>query len=323
MSETMNDPEAGTELHPFNVLDLPNVLDRVETPIQLQFGSDVLDIVKGWFRWSGSSVDVLLTDDQTMSLDGSVMVELLGPVEVLDADREVLCYHTRDGEVLCADHGARWDIGVTDGDVYPILKDNGDGIEAVGYCSHVWAANDRGHSFCGSCGTPVEPKGHPDSGFVGEMFECWNCRAHAVYVDGAGWQHVDGFDYVTEGHNVTIKGSAVHRELSDTPLTITAMVDATPYRFTSTRGYVCYLDVAPYEGRVLVLDSSWDGANDEAESHFDEVRERWVAEVIEAESIDTSTAEGLEAVEAVEADFRAALQVVRVDLDAVEFTSKR
>jgi len=85
MSELMNEPEAGTELHPFNVLDLPSVLDRVRGPIKLQLGDDVLDIVKGWRRWGGSSVDVLLTDDRTMSLDGSVMVEFIGPVDVLDA----------------------------------------------------------------------------------------------------------------------------------------------------------------------------------------------------------------------------------------------
>jgi hypothetical protein len=90
-----------------------------------------------------------------------------------------------------------------------------------------------------------------------------------------------------------------------------------------TRGYVCFLDNAPYEGHLLVLGSSWEDANDEAEGHFDEVRARWVSEVIDAENIDTSTAEGLEAVEAVEADFRAALQVVRVDLDAVSFHPKR
>src|SRR4029079_7041635 len=143
MSELMNEPEAGTELHPFNVLDLPSALDRARGPIELQLGGDVLDIVTGWRRWGGAWVDVLLTDDRTMSLDGSVMVEFIGPVDVLDADRDVLYYHTRDGEVLCADHGARWDIGVTDGDVYPIFKENGDGVEAVEYCSHRWAPGDR------------------------------------------------------------------------------------------------------------------------------------------------------------------------------------
>ena len=319
MSETMNVPEAGTELHPFDARDLPNVLDRVVTPVTVDINGDHVLIESAYSHSWGSHA--VLTDGSEMSVDNSLMVELIGPVGVLDADRSVLAYVTRDGEVLCADHGARWDIGVTDGYVSPVF--DGSHLDAVEYCSHVWAAGDRGHSFCGSCGTHVEPKGHPDSGFVGDLFSCDNCSEKAVYVDGAGYEHVDGFDNVTDTHTVEVKGSAVHRALSDMALSITAVVDITPYRFTSTRGYVCYLDDDPSAGRLLVLDDAWDSAYEEAETFFDGAMQRVVADVIRGDAIDPDTAEGQEAVEAVEADFRAALQVVRVDLDAVTFHPKR
>jgi hypothetical protein len=315
----MNVEHAGTELGSFDARELSNVLDRVVTPITLDINGEHFSIRSAYSHSWGTHA--VLTDDTEMSIDNALMVELIGPVDVLDADDGVLAYVTRDGEMLCADHGARWDIGLSDGFVSPVF--DASHLDAVEYCSHVWHAGDRGHSFCGTCGTHTEPKGHPDSGFVGDIFQCDHCSEKAVFIDGEGYVHVEGFEDVTEGYNVEVKGSAVHRALSSTGLTITAVTDATPYRFTATRGFVCFLDDNPSAGRLLVLGSSWDDANEEAEEHFDGTLQRVVADVIELEKLDVDTAEGMQAVEDVEADFRASLQVVRVDLDAVTFHPKR
>jgi hypothetical protein len=304
MNTTTNTPDTFTH-DPFMGRDLPNVLDRVKAPISLDVNGTVIPNVHAVENYNYTGAVELFdgNGDSVGIVERDTYVELVGPVEVLDAPSEVIAYTTRDGEMLCADHGARYDIGTDDGYVSPVFR--GQDLDTVEYCSHYWQAGDRGHSFCGSCGTDVEPKGHPDSGFAGNLFCCDNCDASAVYVDGEGYVYTE-LDAAPDTYRVEVTGVTItYRTNLDGSTRVNAVRDGAPSRFTSTRAYVAFVDLDPSSGVLLALDLSWEGAHSEAVCYFEDV-------LIERGDFDSF--------EDARAYLSESLQLLRVDLDAVTFT---
>lgn len=310
------------DLDPFDARDLVHVLDRVETPVLVDVDGAVVEVHAVEPNHYNDMIQLFDGDnDFIASVKGSTQVELFGPVTVLDAPSEVVAYGTRDGELLCADHGAPFDFGVTDGAVYPLL--DGQGLEAVEHCSH-WNGRDGGHSFCGQCGTHFEPAGHPDSPFAGPFVFCDNCSTRSVYVDGAGYRYcheMDGFDSLPSDLAVTVSDVPGYAypfgwtsSFDPKPSgTVDAVRDAsTLNRFgMNTSFFVAWVDDVPTAGVLLVLDTSGSSAWDEALDHFDTVLDEALDGVTDEDEADD-----------IRSDFRASVQCVRVARDAVEVTLK-
>lgn len=303
--------ESTIQHDPFDARDLPNVLDRVATPVTIEVDNGEQYTIDGaTLRWSGSAVDVDLGPQGggTITLDPNDTVEFIGTVTVLDAPDDVVAYVTRDGEMLCADHGAPYDIGITDdGFVHPLF--NGADLEAVEYCS---AGPDRGHSFCGTCGTDLQTtRGAHDRDVEGPFAHCWNCHATSVFVDGNGFEHVNGFGSVLDTHNVTVTGIAADFQTGlDGELRITAVdADYAPSLMRTLRTFVAWQASSPWHGALLIVCESHDEAS--------EVADLWAEE-----SCDTSHLEDEEA-DDVLSDTRADTVVCLINVDKVEFGPKR
>ena len=323
---------------PFDARDLVHVLDRVVSPVTVEYldGDGFVRVTAYAVERNhyNDSVDLFdANDDHIQTLSGYAQVELVGPVTVLDAPDEVKAYYCN-GDLLCADHGAPFDIGVSDGAVSPIF----DGLDAVEYCSH-WNGRDGGHSFCGQCGTHFEPAGHPDAPFAGPFVFCDNCSTRSVYVDGIGYRWIgfacDGFEDTPAHWNVrvTLDGDAVNTttwsKVTTTPVypfgwssrlspvpsgVVDAVQDASGRRFSASWGFVCYLDDNPSAGTVLILSESagtaWEYAVD-----FDPF-----VHALE-DALDGVTDE--DEADGIRSDHQASLQMIRVRLsDAVEVTRK-
>lgn len=298
----------------FFARDLPNVLDRVETPVLVMVNdNDVLHVHSADRRWSGSVVEVTLHgSDVEVVLDAFDRVEFFGPPTVLDADDDVVAYMA-EGELLCARHGAPMDIGVDDGPVSPILRDDGSNLDAVEWCSHHWSHSEHGHSFCGTCGEDLQtmPGAH-DREVEGPFARCSNCDTSSVYVDGDGFHFVNGFGEATESHAVEVKGVTVTYVTDLNGFTKVDRVDAdnVPWGPIRTlRAYVAWVDLDPSAGVTLILCESDDEAIETADDHFERVDD--LGSYPEDER------------EGVQADQRASIRVERVPVDAVTFTSKR
>lgn len=165
-----------------------------------------------------------------------------------------------EGELFCADHGA--DL-ITDPDNEGLLANNGAGLDPIEYCAGY--SIHGGHAFCGECGQDIEPKGHPDSGLVGNLFICDNCASAAVYVDGADYQRVDSWgDDILSAHNATVP-MVDHNGLSHkNEWSIDHIIDSAPRVTHRTRFFVAFLDLDPSAGFFLILSDSWDDAWDNA-----------------------------------------------------------
>jgi hypothetical protein len=301
----------------FNVRDLPNIADRVEVPFAIEMNDEVLTIHAAYRTSWGSSVEVetgdAVGDLVTMNLDGSCMAEFADSPTVLDAPDEVIAYTTRDGEILCADHGAPFDIGVDDGAVYPLFSGQGANLDAVEYCS---AGTDHGHSFCGSCGTYLETlKGSPGRDVEGPFSRCSSCDTTSVYVDGEGFQYVDGFGSILETMTATVRGVSAYCQtnLDGTTRIREVNADNAPFGYynglQALRAYVAWLEPDPSSGMVLIICES----DEEAFETADEWAE---------EKLDTSDAADEEEAESMLSDHRADTRVVRVDVDKLDFSPK-
>lgn len=320
------DLDADNDHDLFDARDLVHVLDRVVTPVTVEAPNGdgykrhlVHSVEANYYNDSVQLFDA--DDDHIETLSGYAQVELVGPVTVLDAPADVIAY-VGDGELLCADHGAPFDIGVSDGAVSPVLDGQND-LEAVEFCSH-WNGVDGGHSFCGQCGEHFEPAGHPDAPFAGPFVFCDNCSTRSVYVDGIGYRYcheMDGFNSLPTDLEVRVALDADARIypfgwssiLHPTPTgSVDAVVDASGRRFSASWGFVCYLDDDPSAGVLLVLSESTNNAWDEAVEHFEGALESALEGVT-----DDDEAEGIRS------DHRAALQMIRVrPSDAVEVVTK-
>lgn len=204
-----------------------------------------------------------------------------------------------EGDLFCAEHGAEL---ITDPDNEGLLTNNGAGLDPVEYCAGY--SIHGGHSFCGACGQDIEPKGHPDTGFVGNLFVCDNCASTAVYVDGAGYQRVDSWgDDILTTHNATVP-MVDHNGLSHkNEWSIDHIIDSAPRATHRTRFFVAFLDSNPSAGYFLILSDSWDDAWDNAVIALVDDNE----DVLSDEDYD---------------DTVAMLTVREVKGDAVEFSSK-
>lgn len=165
-----------------------------------------------------------------------------------------------EGDLFCAEHGS--DL-ITDPDNEGLPSNNGAGLDPVEYCSGY--SIHGGHWFCGECGQDVEPKGHPDSGLVGNLFICDSCATAAVYVDGAGYERVDSWgDDILAAHNATVP-MVDHNGLSHkNEWSIDHIIDSAPRVTHRTRFFVAFLDLDPSAGYFLILSDSWDDAWDNA-----------------------------------------------------------
>lgn len=252
---------------PFDARDLVNVVDRVETPFRIDVNGDVIDVHHvERYSW-GTEVFTDADHVERFNLDHAVMIELVGSITVLDADDDVIAYNTRDGERLCADHGAPFDIGVEDGDVYPILRgQSGDALDAVEWCSHTWSHGQHGHSFCGTCGTDLQmtPGAH-DRDFQGHFNYCWNCHTSSVDVDGHGAVWCDGFGSVLDVCTVEVCGPTITYQTDLNGHTkITHVIDDSPRLMRELKCFVSWQEARPYDGVILTLSDSFEDADEQA-----------------------------------------------------------
>lgn len=308
---------------PFQASDLPNVLDRVETPVHILDGDTVV-------RVYGVNRDLSAFDENgnhNYTFDRSCTVELFGAVHVLDAPDGVKYYCTRDGDIVCAEHGAPFDIGVEDGAVWPVFDVDMSDRSAVEYCS---GSGQHGHSFCTCCGSGIDPD---DMSAV--LARCWNCHTESVYVDGHGFSWTDGWGSMLDAHNVEVRGVTVtYRTDLNGSTRIDRVEDVSGTDPTRVRFFLAFLDDDPSAGCTLILSAArsftadaWDCAWETAVDLFevDEVD----PDDLDADEVDPDgpdaddpTPRELQA-EEIRADQRAALQVVEVDRDRVTVTSKR
>jgi hypothetical protein len=307
----MNTTNESTIQHdPFDARDLPNVLDRVVTPVTIEVNGEQYSVQAADIMWSGRVVHVFCgigpDGDVEVHLDPTDTVELIGTVTVLDAPVDVIAY-VGNGELLCADHGAPFDIGTEDGAVSPIF--DGQHLDAVEWCP---AGADHGHSFCGTCGTYLETtRGAHDRDLEGPFARCWNCDATSVYVDGNGFEHVNGFGDVLDTHNVTVTGIAADFQTGlDGVLRITAVdADYAPSLMRTLRTFVAWQSSSPWNGALLIMCETFEEAS--------EVADLWAEE-----SCDTSHLEDEEA-DDVLSDTRADTVTCLINVDKVEFSPKR
>lgn len=300
----------------FSVRDLPNIADRVEVPFAIEMNDEVITIHAAYRTSWGTSVEVetgdAVGDLQTMNLDGSCMAEFADSPTVLDAPDEVVAYATRDGEIVCADHGAPFDVGVEDGAVYPIFSGQGAELDAVEYCS---AGPDRGHSFCGTCGTYLETtKGAPGRDVEGPFARCSTCDTTSIFVDGEGFQYVDGFESILETMTATVRGIGVtyQTDINGETRITEVNADNAPFGYynglQSLQAYVAWQDSDPSSGTVLIL----------CESHHEasETADEWAEEKLDLSQY------AVEEYDEVVSDHRADTVVCRIDVEKLDFSPK-
>ena len=301
--------------YPFVARELPSVLDRVETPVLVEVnGREVLHAASARTLW-GSAVEVTFGGSgEVVVLDAFDAVGFFGPPTVLDAPDGVIAY-VGDGELLCADHGAPFDIGVEHGDVSPIFEHDGSNLDAVEWCSGTH--NRDGHSFCGSCGEYMETtKGAHDREVEGPFARCSNCDTTSVFVDGEGFQYVNGWNYATESHAVEVNGVDIpyRSDLDGTTRVDVIDADNAPGTWTPLRkmqAFVAWIDLDPSKPTMMILAESIDEADETADYYF------------EVEHFDASAAADENEAEEMLAHFRASITVQRVDVEAITFASKR
>lgn len=215
---------------------------------------------------------------------------------------DILAY-TYNGELLCAEHGAKYDNGEDDG-AYPIFADTSE-FCAVEYCSAMENGQHLGHSFCMSCGADVDAaRGSHDADVNGHFARCWNCGTESVYVDGAGYDRLAGMGRwadVLETHKVQVYGVPTGAGADQNGYTsITAVLDEAGRTMHRLCSFAVYLEHSPVDGCVLVLANSWDEAYDAGAEHF--------TDEVAADEVD---------------DIRADVQCWRVSTDQVWFREKR
>lgn len=300
---------------PFDARDLPNVLDRVETPVHLIVEDTTYRVFSVDARYSYSTFDlcdengnVLITVDETDT------VELFGAVHVLDAPDGVKFYNSTDGP-RCVEHGCMYDIGLTstETDIWPVLDADMHETAAVEYCG----SGRDGHSFCTCCGSGIDPD---DTSPV--LARCWNCHTESVYVDGHGFSWVNGWGDMLDAHNVEVCGVTVtYRTDLNGSTRIDRVEDVSGTDPNRVRFFLAFLDNDPSAGCTLILSAetfgstAWNVAYDTAADLFE-------VDEVDPESIDPDDNPPA-AVEEIRADQRAALQLVEVDRDRVTVTSKR
>lgn len=296
------------DFKPFDARDLVNVVDRVETPFRIDVNGGVIDVHHvERYSW-GTEVFTDADHVERFNLDDAVMIELVGPVAVLDADDDVIAYTTRDGELLCADHGAVHDIGVEDGYVHPVFRGQRAELDAVEWCGH----GHPGHSFCGACGTTLEgTRGAHDRDIEGHFARCWNCDTTSVYVDGEGYSWVSdiyGFADVLNRHTVEVYGPTVTYQTDLNGYTkITHVIDEAPSLMRELKCFVSWQEARPYDGVILTLSDSWESADEAAMDY-------WRDELLPADDFPADDDEA--------ADFRADFRTVEVPADQVWFHTK-
>jgi hypothetical protein len=298
----------------FPARDLDSVLSRHRLPVTVMTVMDVR--YEGVHAVSSCYSDMIhLLDGEDVvlvTLDGADMICLSEDAVVLeDAPDGVLAYGC-DGEILCARHGAPMDHGIPDGDVWPIFGDGGDDLAPVEYCTHVWDAGDRGHSFCGSCGQDLEmARGAHDRDVEGPFTRCWNCGTTSVYVDGEGYSWVDGFKNILTTHEATVRGIEAYcqTDLNGETRVSAINADNVPHDMLNLKIYAAWQDLDPSVGTLLIL------AEDEDEA--EEVADEWSQEQVDLSEFPEDEHEG------VLSDQQAGLQVRTVDIGKVDFSTRR
>lgn len=299
---------------PFQASDLPNVLDRVETPVHILDGDTVV-------RVYGVNRDLSAFDENgnhNYTFDRSCTVELFGAVHVLDAPDGVKFYTTRDGELLCAEHGAMFDIGTDDGSVYPVFDADMFEWSAVEYCG----SGQHGHSFCTCCGSDLDPD---DISAV--LARCENCSTESVYVDGRGFSWTDGWGSMLDAHNVEVRPSTVTAPCPPTDLNgftrVDRVEDVSGTDPNRVRFFLAFLDDDPSAGCTLILSAARSFTADAWECAWEAAVDVFEVDEVDPDAVDIDPDDNpVAAVEEIRADQRAALQLVEVDRDRVTVTSK-
>jgi hypothetical protein len=229
-------------------------------------------------------------------------------------DSTIIAYaDTQYGEMLCAEHGGERDALIAanpenneEDRLSPIMSWDGVDGPVVEWCG-------AGHSFCMSCGDDMDTvKGSQDADVNGHFARCGNCGTESVYVDGAGYDYSGSgrWSDATETHNVQVYGPEVTYVTMNRYTKVDTIIDEAGTTVRTLRAYLCFLDLAPSAGTVLVLANGDESharhaADNAATDHF----------VDGADDLDQSD-------ELAMSDFRASVQVVEIPTDQVWFTSK-
>lgn len=168
----------------------------------------------------------------------------------------------------CVDHGKVLPHGGEGDDyAYPTHSTDAHELSAVEYC-------DRGHSFCGNCGTDLDGQGSQDADIKGHFARCWNCHEEAVYVDGEGYSCVYRWADVLDRLKVQAYGvTADFQTDSNGYTTVDAVTDLSGTTVRTLRAFLAFLPHDPAEGNILLLvngdpDAAWSEAHEEAVDHF-------------------------------------------------------
>lgn len=298
----------------FPARDLDSVLDRHRLPVTVLTVMDVrYESVQAVSSCYSDMIHLLDSEDVVLAtLDGADMICLSEDAAVKeDAPKGVLAYGC-EGELLCARHGAPLDQGIPDSGIWPIFGDGGNDLSPVEYCTHVWDAADRGHSFCGSCGEDLEmTRGAHDRDFEGPFTRCWNCGTTSVYIDGEGYAWVEDFGAILDSHEVTVRGLDAYCQTGLNGETrITAInADNVPRDMLNLKAFVAWQDIDPSVGTLLIL------AEDEDEAG--EVADEWTEDLVNLSEVAEDEYED------VLSDQRAGLQLRTVDIEKVDFSTRR
>lgn len=291
----------------FHARDLESVLDRHVLPVTVvlpdYFRCNDVHGVTVWHAFD--NVDLLdAAGDHITTIKGSDMVELSDDAVIKDEAPKGIIAYGCDGDLLCADHGAPLDDGTPDGAVWPIFGEND--LSPVEYCSG------HEHSFCTVCGTDLQTtRGAHDRDVEGPFARCWNCDTCSVYVDGEGFQYVNGFGELLDTHTATVQGVTAYCQ---TNIDGTTKVDAinadnVPLLMRELKAYAAWCDADPSAGLLLILAESDEDAG--------EVADEWTEE-----AADTDDAEDEDDLQAMLSDRRADTHVERIKLEDIDISPR-
>lgn len=211
--------------------------------------------------WILSPVEWL---DMTTAVDAAFAF-LANPYNT-EANTEGVLAFLFNAAMYCADHGRVLPHG-EDGDdyAYPVFESSE--LSAVEYC-------DRGHSFCGNCGSDLDEKGSQDADLKGHFARCWNCANESVYVDGEGYVGVYRWADVLDHLKVQAYGVTADLQTdSNGYTTVDAVTDLSGTTVRTLKAFLAFLPHDPAEGNILFLvngdpDAAWNEAHEEAVDHF-------------------------------------------------------